>query len=215
MRKVGYEIRPLSLNGASNSIIYNSKHHIDRFYNDSKLLEEYIKTNVPDHITNLFTLLREKKLNLENKRIIDVGCGTGHCLKELKDTYKNIQLKGTEFASAPLKIASEVAVGIPILKLDITTNTLSETFDVVLCQQVLEHIPDYETALQHLWQMTAPCGYLLLTIPDGRLDSFAGHIHFWSIEGFTLLLKKALNPKEITVGTLQDGFSLYALLLKA
>lgn len=215
MRKVGYEIRPLNLNGANSSIAYNSKDYVDRFYNDSKFLEDYIKNNVPDHINNLLSLLQKKELNLENKKIIDVGCGTGHCLKELKKTYKGIQLKGTEFSAAPLGIASEIAAGVPILELDISKGALLEKFDLVLCQQVLEHIPDYEAALQHLWQMTASEGYLLLTIPDGRLDSFAGHIHFWSAEGFSLLLMKVLAPQKLEIGSMQDGFSLYALLQKA
>jgi 2-polyprenyl-3-methyl-5-hydroxy-6-metoxy-1,4-benzoquinol methylase len=215
LRKLGYEIRPLNINGAPDSLVYNSKLHTDLFYSNTNLVKNYIQNNVPIHIKNLLLLLKSKKINLQDKRVIDVGCGTGHCLKELKNTFTSIQLTGIEHSDAAKKIAEATANDIPILVMDLTKQPLQETFDVVLCQQVLEHIPDAELALKHLWQMTAPNGLLLLTVPDGRLDDFAGHIHFWSKESLFLLLNKVLTTEAIEIGHLQDNISLYALIKKA
>jgi 2-polyprenyl-3-methyl-5-hydroxy-6-metoxy-1,4-benzoquinol methylase len=214
LRKLGYELRPLHLYGAANSIEYNTLKYADAFYNNQQQYDDYVKNSVSVHIKNLFYLFDNKHLDLTNKKVVDVGCGTGHCLKKLNACFKDVQLKGTEFSATALKLATEVATGIPICELDISKSALPEVFDWVLCQQVLEHIPDYEAAIRHLWQMTAVGGYLLLTVPDGRLDSFAGHIHFWSIDGFSLMLQKVLKPKEIEISHLQDGLSIYALLRK-
>jgi SAM-dependent methyltransferase len=40
-----------------------------------------------------------------------------------------------------------------------------DTFDVILCSHVLEHIPDYHTALRNLWRMLKPDGYAVLQVP--------------------------------------------------
>jgi 2-polyprenyl-3-methyl-5-hydroxy-6-metoxy-1,4-benzoquinol methylase len=214
LRKIGYEIRPLNLNGALNSIDYNTPQGTDKFYGNTRLAEDYIKNNIPVHIQNLISLLQKKKLDFRNKKIIDVGCGTGHCLERLKSLYTNSSLTGIEISDEAIKIAIRFTKDIPILKADILSLPVTDKYDLVLCQQVLEHIPEAEFALIKLWELVAENGYLIITVPDGRLDSFAGHIHFWSKESFMLLLSKTLPAQEIEINHLQDGVSLYALIQK-
>jgi len=214
LRKIGYEIRPLNLNGAPDSIIYNHPEGADKFYSTNQLAQDYIRKCVPIHINNLVSVLHNKRFNLNKKRVIDIGCGTGHCLKELKMIYPEAILSGTEISGEAIKIALTVTEGVAaISKCDILSIP-TEQYDVVLCQQVLEHIVNVELALQNLWNMTVPGGHLLITIPDGRLDSFAGHIHFWSKESFMLLLKKILLTENIEIGHLPDEVSMYALVEK-
>ncbi len=197
------------------SIAYNLPENVNKFYGDTKLAQDYIKKNVR-HIKTLFAFFETKRINLYGKKIIDIGCGTGHCLQQIKTHYSNVVLTGTEFSDEAIKIASTVSDGIPIIKMDIARQALNDKFDIVLCQQVLEHIADSEAALRNLWTMTAPLGLLVITIPDGRLDSFAGHIHFWSKESFTILLQKLITTAErIEVGYMADGPRLYAILSKA
>jgi 2-polyprenyl-3-methyl-5-hydroxy-6-metoxy-1,4-benzoquinol methylase len=212
--KLGYEIRPLNLNGALDSIDYNTPQGADKFYENTRLAEDYIRNNVPVHVQNLLSLLHKKKFDFSNKKIIDVGCGTGHCLKRLKSLYANSSLTGIEISHEAIKIAQNILIDIPILKADILNLPITEKYDLVLCQQVLEHIPDAETAVLKLWELVAESGYLIITIPDGRLDSFAGHIHFWSKESFILLLRKLLPSQSIEVNHLQDEVSMYALIQK-
>ena len=213
LRKIGYEVKPLKLNGASDSIEYNRADNVNKFYGDKQLATAYIKNNVPIHVKNLVSILQKKKFNLNNKKVIDIGCGTGHCLKELQTVYPEAQLSGIEMSDEAIKIALTVAKGIPIKKTDILEE-MSEHYDLVLCQQVLEHIAYAELALSNLWSLTAAGGFLLITVPDGRLDNFAGHIHFWSKESFELFIKKTISSTDVEIGQLQDEISLYALVKK-
>ena len=50
-------------------------------------------------------------------------------------------------------------------------------FDVVLCTEVLEHVPDPVAALTELARVLAPSGVLLLTVPFASLTHFAPY-HF-------------------------------------
>lgn len=89
---------------------------------------------------------------------------------------------------------------------------LPKKFDLILSQQVLEHLIEPEDALRNLAAMLQPRGVILIAVPDGRLDDFAGHIHFWSKDSLPLFLQKTLPGYIVRTGSLQDGVSLYGVL---
>ncbi len=50
---------------------------------------------------------------------------------------------------------------------DITKSSFeSESFDLVLCSEVIEHIPDSKTALAEMYRLLRPGGLLILTTPQ-------------------------------------------------
>ena len=52
------------------------------------------------------------------------------------------------------------------LQMDITAAPLrSETFDAILCVHVLEEIPDDRTAMQELFRLVKPGGWVLVSVP--------------------------------------------------
>lgn len=48
---------------------------------------------------------------------------------------------------------------------DILNPTIKGCFDLILCVSVLEHIPDYNTAIKNMASLLSPNGILLLTFP--------------------------------------------------
>jgi SAM-dependent methyltransferase len=55
------------------------------------------------------------------------------------------------------------------LKIDLTVDQdvdpFADSFDIIICSHVLEHIPDYHKALKSLNKMLAPDGFLVLQVP--------------------------------------------------
>jgi len=52
------------------------------------------------------------------------------------------------------------------LKMDITQLTLeNDTFDAIICNHVLEHIPDDEKAMSELFRVLKPGGFAILQVP--------------------------------------------------
>lgn len=52
------------------------------------------------------------------------------------------------------------------LKIDITNNDLeNESFDIIICNHVLEHVDDYKKALNELNRILTRKGVLILTVP--------------------------------------------------
>lgn len=76
-----------------------------------------------------------------------------------------------------LELARNLLPEVEFRHLDIYT-PLEEQFDIVICTCVLEHLLYPDHALHNLVRMLAPQGILILAVPNGRYDFFAGHINF-------------------------------------
>jgi SAM-dependent methyltransferase len=62
---------------------------------------------------------------------------------------------------------------------DITRPRLSQTFDLVTCVSVLEHIADQVAAVRGLYALTRPGGHAIVTTPFGQV----GHPNVYTLAG--------------------------------
>jgi hypothetical protein len=78
-------------------------------------------------------------------------------------------LPSVDYVSADL-IRTDVDVRVDVTKIDLP----DESFDVVLCSHVLEHVPDDRLAMRELLRITRRDGWALLTTPvsDDLEDTF-------------------------------------------
>ena len=51
---------------------------------------------------------------------------------------------------------------------------------MVLCTEVLEHVEEPEGLLSQLVRVCQPGGTLIVTVPDGEVDDYEGHLNFWN-----------------------------------
>jgi len=108
-------------------------------------------------------------------RIVDLGCGEGILVEELREQGRNA-------VGVDLNYESEA-----VLKDDITGTQLDAgSFDVVLCLDVLEHLQfeDQIKAIAEISRLLRPGGQLIATIPN--LAHFSSRFSF-------LLLGKLLR----------------------
>ena len=130
--------------------------HMDELYHSPNPLVRYIHTKRLEII---------KELVGNNKgRLLDCGCGEGHLLKKL-----NGEKYGIDVASIALKRAKERNPDAKILKGDITNLPFDDGFfDVVTCSEVLEHIPNYKTAISEIIRVTKEGGRMIISVPNER-----------------------------------------------
>ena len=103
-------------------------------------------------------------------RVLEVGCGTGSTLRWLKNRGRCVRTVGLELfegaAQEARQHADEVVVG-DAEKL-IGTAFAGQTFDLILCLDVLEHMVDPWAFVAKAEKLLSPGGLLIASIPNIR-----------------------------------------------
>lgn len=132
-----------------------------------------------------------KLIQLNNQRILDLGCGTGyiglHYLKDNDVYFADISDDGLDQLPVVLekKFLVDASKNIPF----------KDFFDIVFCADVLEHINDDETALENIFRALKPGGQLILTLPAysrlyGHHDRLIGHFRRYDKKDIKTLAEK-------------------------
>jgi SAM-dependent methyltransferase len=101
-------------------------------------------------------------------RALEVGPGSGIYLPILAGMFGQVMAADVE--AAYLRHATRLCQALPNLALvrdDICASTLpAHSFDLILCTEVIEHIPDSAAALRGMRRLLKPGGVLVLSTPQ-------------------------------------------------
>lgn len=212
LNKFGYDI--IRFVHIEDPILYNTAIETDKFYENKELTDYYVKFQVGPIVQNNLKVLADKKIDLNGKTVLDVSCGTGHFLKAIKEKFPTAQIFGTENSPKAKNLTQELLQGITVEDLEIENNFLPFQYYMVCCMHVVEHLTDARKSLKNLMEMVQPGGILFLAVPDGRVDNFPGHVHFWGKTGWRLLLHEVFPEHKIETGHMDDKLALYGIIYK-
>jgi SAM-dependent methyltransferase len=160
---------------------YNSVESMDAFYSDPDVLA-YCAERV-DFYSEV--CVRLARLEIQPKSVLDVGCGSGHLLAEVSKLWPSASLRGIDFSAESIKLATRLFPHINFMQGSIfDLERLESRFDLVICTEVIEHLEAADRAIDQLCSRCLPKGWIVITVPDGRQDTFAGHFNFWTPESF-------------------------------
>jgi len=143
---------------------------------------------------------------IKPKRILELGCGTGAVLTELKRRKVADQYFGVDYSKEAIRYLSQRDPEVRCTVADITNTARPfddvDCFDVVVLSHVIEHL---ENPLQFLRAIQRiKFGYLVAEVPledlwfgrikarlKDRRDNPAGHVQFFHPTSFRSLLQKA------------------------
>lgn len=102
----------------------------------------------------------------ENINVLEIGCGMGATLLEIKNTYKNSSVYGIEISESAGKLAknsANVLIGnVEEMQLDYEKGF----FDYIILGDVIEHLIDPWKLVNELKKYLKKDGYLLSSIPN-------------------------------------------------
>lgn len=172
-------------------------------------------------------------VDLNGKRVLDVGSATGYLLRIVENDFDDVTLFGTDYYEELVQVSKAIAPTAVVTQASIDElKATDERYDVIFCTEVLEHILDTETQIPTLLSMLNPGGALLVSVPHGTHDStpaftsddgisFVGHVNFWTPQSWNYYIdriSKTLDyPVEVTTGTLGNNFEgdvIYAVIKK-
>lgn len=103
-------------------------------------------------------------------RALDLGCGTGLFGEELQRAGCDVT-----FADYANNLAPELA-GVPFLRIDLSRESPGKlgAYDLLVCSNVLEHLPDPHALIARLHEAVLPGGYAYLSWTNW-LSPWGGH----------------------------------------
>ena len=128
-------------------------------------------------------------------RVLDLGCGEGrHVISAYIEG--DVQAVGVDLGFEDLKTTAEkfeafAEPGNPEKSFGLSmANALSlpfedDTFDVVICSEVLEHIPDYQAVLEEIERITVAGGIFVASVPRAWPERICWHFsrEYHEVEG--------------------------------
>lgn len=128
----------------------------DNYYNQLSLWNKTSEEYQIQVLMDILSLIPE-----DTERILDVGCGDGYITNSLPQT---IDVVGMDISESALKYVKRRKTVGEIINIPFP----DKSFDLVICNDVIEHIPDneYYLALNELKRVAKK--YILITVPHNE-----------------------------------------------
>lgn len=151
---------------------YDPNNYISHSDSANGLLEKIYQT------VKKYTLNKKVKLinkyTIEEKKLLDIGCGTGEFLINAKN--KNWKTVGVELNENARKKATDKNLEI-YKSLDAINN---QKFDVITLWHVLEHLPDLDKQINKITSLLNKNGTLIIAVPNYKSYDAQYYKEFWA-----------------------------------
>jgi 2-polyprenyl-3-methyl-5-hydroxy-6-metoxy-1,4-benzoquinol methylase len=111
----------------------------------------------------VFHFLQGFKIPIRDRLVLEVGCGDGLFCNHA--SMRGANVVGVEISKAALSKANQKSLGNYSACDAHNLPFPSNTFDVVVSAEVLEHIPAYEEAFSEIVRACRRNGYIIITVP--------------------------------------------------
>ena len=214
LKRIGYQLVKINKDAENKDaenidpLERNQRETLDKLWSDQNFKKNYLNQKR----LKLYGEVRERAINEgllnDGLRVIDVGCGPGFFLRFLEDKGFKGELIGCDFSDAAVENARKACPTGMFFVHDIYEE-IGKRYNMLFCMETLEHLLRPDLALKILCKASER---LLLTVPEGRKDSFRGHLNFWSKESFEVFLKTTLPEAKVKVDEFNQGRNLLAVI---
>lgn len=99
----------------------------------------------------------------KNGRVLDIMCGTGYLLSQIKRCRTNLELVGVDIDDRYVEYGRKAYPSVSFEQGDVLT-WQAEPFDVVMCTGALHHVPyaEQEKAIANIASLVKPCGCAII-----------------------------------------------------
>lgn len=189
----------------------NSKESIDKAVNKNTYYG--FKKKMPFYRS----IIRLTGIDITGKSVLDISCGTGVLCEELSASFNPNPFYAYDFSESCVNVTKSLMI--PNLQCIVHNiyEPIGEKFDIIYCIETIEHLLYPQFAIKNILDALKKDGIAIITVPNGKLDTYEQHIHFWSIDSWRLFLSELINESDFLV---ESGFfyeyqmHLYARIVK-
>lgn len=107
-----------------------------------------------------------KSLIKKDTNFLDVGCGEGVFLKDIKTIFPNAKFSGVDSSDFQLKKLSKLGIDFKKADLEKKVPFENEIFDIVYAAEIVEHLYNPDLFLSEINRILKKNGHLILTTPN-------------------------------------------------
>ncbi len=163
--------------------LWGNAEALETFRAESGHVRDKMTTEIVDHL--------EADLPVAPK-VIDIGCGAGDLLTEVKRRRPKATLAGLDHSGQAVERAKRAFPESDFRQFAIGRKLPYESsrFDLVMCCDVLEHLEYPREVAAELVRICQPGGLVAIVVPDGEADQFFGHFWFWNEQSLAAMLSR-------------------------
>jgi 2-polyprenyl-6-hydroxyphenyl methylase / 3-demethylubiquinone-9 3-methyltransferase len=159
----------------------------------------------------------DSRASLSGKQVLDVGCGGGILSESMAG--RGAQVTGIDLAEASLQVAqlhaleSAVSVEYRCVAVEALADEKPQSFDVVTCMEMLEHVPDPASVVRACAALVKPGGHLFFSTLNRNAKAY-----LMAVVGAEYVLNllpkgthdyaKFIKPSELAAWLRQSGLEL-------
>ena len=128
-------------------------------------------------LINSFPVQQVRDKNFKERKLLDIGCGTGDFLKKAKDN--DWIVSGIEPNEKARKIANSKTNN-SVLKTEHLLKFETNSFDVITLWHVFEHLPNIEEYIQIIRKLLKDTGVLIIAVPNYKSYDAKFYKSFWA-----------------------------------
>lgn len=136
---------------------------------DPYMVEQNINSDFHRGRTELTIQLLHKVVSYigSKPRILDLGCGEGHITEAMRQSMEHGEFTGLDYSLSAIEYANNHFPDIDFSVGDaLNAPYTSDYFDVVVCNNLWEHIPDPLNLLTKIKLLLRPGGYIIMSTPS-------------------------------------------------
>jgi 2-polyprenyl-6-hydroxyphenyl methylase / 3-demethylubiquinone-9 3-methyltransferase len=109
----------------------------------------------------------DQAIGLKGKNVLDVGCGGGILSESMAE--KGARVMGIDLGEKALKVAelhsleSGIAVNYKLISVETLAEQQPESFDVITCLEMLEHVPNPASVIAACSKLVKPQGHVFFS----------------------------------------------------
>lgn len=144
--------------------------------NEINSLDEYHKNDPYSVFENLTSDFHQRRLNCtlelimkskSSKKLLDLGCGQGHFTNKIKEKFSDYHVFGLDYSISAIEYASTKYKNIDFVVANAYTPPyLDEYFNIIILNNIWEHVPDPLHLLKSVNRILKPNGQLIISTPS-------------------------------------------------
>ena len=100
-------------------------------------------------------------------KLLDIGCGKGYITNRIQNNFPNAEISALDYSVSAIDFAFENFKNIDFIVADAYNLPYSENYyDIVVCNNIWEHVPDPLNMLKEIQKILKKNGYLIISTPS-------------------------------------------------